>query len=336
MASQEAAVKMILFYCVVTFSVFPNAIVIFTVPKTERDMKIHDMLLVSLAVSDSVRAILGHLPEVATTHGQLVLKDGQASTCTWSGFFICFLSYVSVTHMMTLPLEQLLHILHPAHWSRILQSSRLKGLLIVFIWCYGLMFAIPPVLGVSSYRIEAGVCSLYWEDPYIAGKTFILSLFVLMYLVPITVIFVSFCQIRRELKSMKSIADKLFHQKNYALLKKYKVQKRHTLLVLTMICSFFVLWTPYACVAIMMVLKVQMTYTQGWVSAFLGKSTVLMNPLLYLFLKGSYKSKLLRLLRRRSKVAPEVFIDGSYVEDFKRSPTITEASWVSHTRTWTI
>ena len=334
MTDVEATVKMILFYSVVTFSIFPNAILVFTVPRTDRDLKIHNILIVSLASSDALRAILGHLPEVATAHGRIVLQDGATNICTVTGFLICFSAYVSVTHMMALPLEQLLHIVYPILWSKLFHSKLIKTLLVLAVWTYGILFAIPPLVGLSSYRIKSGVCSLNWADRTVAGKIYLMSLFVFLYVLPMIAILVSFNLIQRELTSMKISAETLYGETNFRLMKKHKMLKQNNILVLAMITSFFIAWTPYACVAFMVVMDTKTTYTLTWVSAFLGKSTVLINPLLYFFLRSSYRTKLRRMLRRRSAmVVPVVRL---FTENMELSYECTDARKTSVTRTWTV
>lgn len=299
-------VKAALLYILIPCSVLPNAVVIIIFLKIQPRLQLNDILLVSLALSDCLRGLIGYIPDVSMIYGIESDSTTDPLTCRITGFTISFLAYVSIAHMIVIPLDRMINIAYPSILRQLQDNCRRLGVILI-VWTYGIIFAIIPFLGASSYKRDSNICSLDWRDHSFSGKFYLMSLFVFCYLLPIVTISVSFHIIQRKLQQMVHTAQHSFGTQHLSVMQNLKAQKGHIKMILVMITIFFAAWTPYAVVSFMMMLDIEIATTLVWVSAFVGKCTTIVNPLVYCFLYGKYRDRLRGIFRkRRSTVNPEI------------------------------
>ena len=294
-----------LMYTLITFSVLPNAFVIIVYIKLRPALQLNDILIISLACSDCLCGMIGYIPEVSIQSEIMSDLEGNSKTCTLTGFTISTLAFVAIAHMIAIPLDRMINIVYPST-SLNLQESYKKWIIVAAVWVYGMTFSILPLVGVSSYTIRYNLCSLDWEDDSFSGKWYLMSLFVFCYLLPIATISISFTIIQKKLKNMQLIAQDSFGDDHISVQRHYKAQKKHVVMISIMISIFFAAWTPYASVSFMIMQDVKISGHLVWISAYLGKCTSVVNPIVYCFTYSKHRSKLKRLFCRSKRVSPAV------------------------------
>ena len=269
----------VFYVTLVTLSFFPNALVIAAFIKIRHFMAFQDYFLVSLAVCDFSRCVFGYVPEIIKLASSNLQQENSTS-CKAFGFIISFFAYVSIAHLMVLSVERAITI----------TSSNFQGgtcfsiaLVLAFIWIYGLLWATFPLLGWCSYKLEIDEtkCSVDWADSTLSGKSYIMSLFAFCFFLPLSIMFTSFVIVRRNLNCMHENASKLFGRQHLAAMSALRANTKHSRMVLIMAVMFVASWTPYAVVAFMATLGKQLKPIMFTVSAYCGKSSAIINPVVY-------------------------------------------------------
>lgn len=75
-------------------------------------------------------------------------------------------------------------------------TAKVSVIIIILIWSYSLIQALPPLIGWNRYIVEhPGIaCSLDWQTPDYHHSTFIAYIFIIGYILPIFIM--SYCYIR--------------------------------------------------------------------------------------------------------------------------------------------
>ena len=183
-----------------------------------------------------------------------------------------------------------------------------------FSWLIPFIWAVMPLLGWSSYALEAdGLrCSINWKGQSMADKSYIAALFIFCYVLPIGVMLFSFIAVKRELRRMQDRTSNLAGAQEQATRDSIKAEKRHTRLAIVMCLAFIISWTPYS------IISFWSSYFQnvskvptplGTTSAVFAKMSPFANPIIYSFLYPKFRRNIrdlfFRKARRPNSVHPE-------------------------------
>ncbi|KAI9556926.1 pteropsin9 [Daphnia sinensis] len=118
-------------------------------------------------------------------------------------------------------------------------ECRYGALLLILIWIYALAVTCPPLLGWGRYDREAAhiSCSVNWESKRHYNRSYILYMFVMGLVIPLSLIMVSYVKILR-------VVREHLHRRGDA------AEKRVTMMVACMIAAFMGAWTPYSILAL--------------------------------------------------------------------------------------
>lgn len=170
-----------------------NLTVIIVYCSKRRKIRLEEIQLVSLAVSDALQAATGYSIEL------YVYRSGnnKGILCCAAGFCNTFLALVSITHIVALSIERYITLCYPYLAHTWFTNKCAPCVFVVPAWLYGLLWAIMPVLGWSSYLPENGElfrCSidLHTRDGHHQSYTY--SLLVFCFVLP--VILLLMCQVR--------------------------------------------------------------------------------------------------------------------------------------------
>lgn len=165
--------------------------------------------------------------------------------------------------------------------------------MILFVWIYGLIFAVVPLLdtGLSKYVPEGFLtaCSFEYLDSSQEAKSFMFVYFLFAYVLPLSIIIYCYFYILRIVVS----ADKLQSSKD-----KNKVEMKVALVVIGIVGLWFLAWTPYAVVALLGISNNHdyLTPLGSMIPAVFCKTSAVMNPLIYAVNHPRYKKELHRML----------------------------------------
>ncbi|XP_046580827.1 probable G-protein coupled receptor [Haliotis rubra] len=89
----------------------------------------------------------------------------DTTACTINGFINSLLTFASITNLCTISIERYYSIRLPMHHAANMTLCRTL-LVILFIWTESVVFAVLPLLGLSSYeyRHHKKHCSFTWQD----------------------------------------------------------------------------------------------------------------------------------------------------------------------------
>ena len=187
-ASEIAAVIGIIL-CVIL-----NLMVIIVYGYKRRSIKVGEIQLVSLALSDFLQAGTGYAL-------QLYAYNTPSEIGTWackaSGFCVTFLSLVSISHLVALSCERYITVIHPYKAYVWFYKKKTSLYFIIPAWAYGFLWAALPLVGWSSYSREQGAehrcnINLYTYDDHHLSYTYTLLFF--CFVVPL--ISLIYCQVR--------------------------------------------------------------------------------------------------------------------------------------------
>ncbi|XP_013136214.1 PREDICTED: parapinopsin-like [Papilio polytes] len=212
--------------------------------------------------------------------------------CVLYGFFMALLGITSITTLTVISFERYMMVTKPFS-SRHLTS---KGavLSIVFIWAYALALTTPPLFGWGNYQNEAAniSCSVNWHEQSFNTLTYILFLFAMGQILPFAIITFSYVNI---IRTMRKNSQRLGRVN--------RAEARATAMVLLMIISFTVSWTPYSVFALM-----EQFATEGIVSpgagvipALVAKSSICYDPLIYVGMNTQFRQSIKRIFSMQSK-----------------------------------
>ncbi|XP_066932895.1 opsin-1, short-wave-sensitive 1-like [Clytia hemisphaerica] len=229
--------------------------------------------------------------------------------------------------MGALAIERYLSISKPFISIKISQSKFYAILFIVASWVYGSMWALFPWFGWGRYAYESLTnhrCSidLVSRSPNIVSYNY--TLLVFCYIVPIIIMMTSFCIIKREIAGMLQKVKDSTGKNSKSATATVKQERTFTVVVAVMLTSFLLAWTPYALCVFLVSLRIEISPDFLDVSAYLGKSSIIHNPIIYVFLYKQFRTGLLRLFLAcfripPNSVVPESSFVGSQTEQNNRT-----------------
>ncbi|CAF3803831.1 unnamed protein product [Rotaria sp. Silwood1] len=184
-------------------------------------------------------------------------------------------------------------------------------------WFLSIAFTFPLMFGYLNSYLPEGLgfhCSINWKDKSNLGRLYILSSFVLMYLLPLVILlFVNIrthllirniyskhclnssfsryvyrrCSIR--LNRQRNDYDKIYVHK-YCVrkamdLKRFRMDYRFLRAIVFLVSSYLIAWTPYSIIAVLQLLDIKFIFQHAFLitlCAFIAKLSVILTPFVYL------------------------------------------------------
>ncbi|XP_059806431.1 green-sensitive opsin-like [Hypanus sabinus] len=247
-------------------------------------------ILVNLSVANLFMVLVGFIVTFYTAiHGYFVMGP---SGCAVEGFFATLGGQVALWSLVVLAIERYIVVCKPMGNFRFGNNHALIG--IVITWILGLAAAGPPLVGWSRYIPEGYQCSCgpdyYTRNPHYNNESYVIYLFVLYFMVPITLIFFSYgnliCKVKEAAAQQQESATT------------QKAEKEVTRMVILMVVGFLTAWLPYASVAAWIFMNQGAEFSAGFmtVPAFFSKSSVVYNPVIYVLMNKQFRSCMITTL----------------------------------------
>nr|QDR51017.1 pteropsin [Manduca sexta] len=272
------------------FGFFLNLMVILLMFKDRQLWTPLNIILLNLVCSDFSVSVLGNpFTLISALFHRWIFGR---TMCVLYGFFMALLGRTSITTLTVISFERYLMVTRPLS-SRHL-SSKGACMSIVFIWTYSLALTTPPLMGWGNYVNEAAniSCSVNWHEQSMNTLTYIMFLFAMGQILPLSVITFSYVNIIRTLK-----------QNSQRLGRWSRAEARATAMVFIMIIAFTVAWTPYSLFALM-----EQFATEGIVSpgagvipALVAKSSICYDPLIYVGMNTQFRQSIKRIFGIHTK-----------------------------------
>ncbi|XP_076016247.1 opsin 8, group member b [Genypterus blacodes] len=277
---------------VAVLSIVGNLLVLVIAFKRSSRMKPPELLSVNLAVTDLGAAITMYPLAVASAWNHRWL--GGESTCTYygmMGFFFGVASIMNLTVLATVRFVVSLNMQSPK--DRI--SWVMVKVLCMWIWVYGLLWALFPILGWGRYGLEPfGLsCSLAWGQLNNEGDfTFLISLSSFNLIGPCVVIICCYF----------GIAIKLYLTYKHSLNrnrvgKAIRLHRRLLRIAVLISVGFMCSWTPYAAVSMWSALKGSdgIPPVVTLLPCLFAKTSTVYNPLIYYIFSQNFNREVKQL-----------------------------------------
>ncbi|XP_057313535.1 rhodopsin, G0-coupled-like [Hydractinia symbiolongicarpus] len=243
------------------------------------------VLCIHLAISDLLQALCGYTPELLID----VYDKEPTKLCIGSALIV---SQMALTSISIITLISMCRIVDLIKTSPSQKYNLLKiNLLALSAWGYAAFWSFSPICGWSRYVLErsGNRCTLDWTLKTSNAKSYVYSISIFCYVLPIIIHAVSFIIAKKVMKKHRRYLSKLYGRRNSTTTHVKREERKTSALCFLMFSAFIMAWTPYTFVGL---LSQQMT-VPVWcldASAILAKSSTLFNPLIYCY-KAKFKHK---------------------------------------------
>lgn len=310
----------LLFFLGVILSIAFNMVVIIVVLRKKRHTNHLDLLKLSLAISDISQAAIGYIVEL---HAFWNKSEITKTSCIIAAFSTTFLGLVSINHLVGLSIERCIFLSFPWKGRLWFNNKWIALYVIIPSWIYGLLWALMPLLGWSSYQRENGAkyrCSINMMHLNSNAISYAYCILTFCFFIPIIGISTSSFITLRHLKVMRRTGDALgvdAVEKNL----RGRRETKHACMVFALIITFLIAWSPYAACIFVMTVKGTVNDKLLTYSAFFAKSSTLYNPIIYFVFMDDFRRRCLvifccRRMRRMSETT-SVYVNPNMYTDQK-------------------
>ncbi|XP_077201109.1 opsin-3 [Paroedura picta] len=265
-----------------------NVLVLVLYAKFKRLRSPTHLFLVNISLSDLLVSLFGvSLTFFSCLRSRWVWDDAG---CVWDGFSSSLFGIVSVMTLTVLAYERYMRIVH----ARVIDFSW-SWRAITYIWLYSLAWTGAPLLGWNHYTLEIhGLsCSLDWRSKEPNDASFVLFFFLGCLVVPVAVMAYCYGHILYAIRMLRCVED----LQTVQVIKILRYEKKVAKMCFLMIATFFICWTPYAVVSLLMAYGYGhlITPTVAIIPSFFAKSSTAYNPVIYIFMSRKFRRCLLQL-----------------------------------------
>ncbi|XP_060066760.1 rhodopsin, GQ-coupled-like [Ylistrum balloti] len=266
--------------------VIGNILVIWMFTTNKKLKTPSNMLIVNLALSDLTFSAINGFP----------LKSISAFSKRWVfGIVACELygliggifGFMSIGSLAAISIDRFICITKPLQAARIMTRKK-AFIMIVIVWLWSVLWAIPPLFGFGAYIPEGfqTSCTFDYISKTTKNRYFIIGLYVFGFLMPFLVIICCYIMILKAIKAhgreMTRMAGKLNAEeadKN----KKAKAEMKIAKIALMLVSLFILSWSPYATIALVAQFGSAdfVTPLMCELPVLLAKTSAMHNPLVY-------------------------------------------------------
>ncbi|XP_018425647.1 PREDICTED: opsin-5-like [Nanorana parkeri] len=209
-------------------------------------------------------------------------------TCKYYAFCGVFFGLCSLTNLTVLSSVCCMKVCYPVYGNKF--SAFHSRILLLCVWAYAFVFATAPLVEWGRYGPEpyGTACCIDWKasNQEHRAMSYIVSLFVFCYLLPCTLILISYTLILLTVKGARRAVQQHLSPQN-------KGSNVHSLIIklsVAVCIGFLLAWTPYAVVSMWAVFSDarRVPAMAFALAAVFAKSSTLYNPLVYLLLKPNF------------------------------------------------
>ncbi|XP_026188825.1 opsin 7, group member b [Mastacembelus armatus] len=271
-------------------SLLGNGILLFVVYRKKSSLKPTELFVVNLAVSDLSMTITMFPLAIPSAYSHMWLFNKPA--CTVYAFCGVLFGLCSLTNLTVLSCVCWLKVCCPNYGNKF--SYCHASLLVAGVWCYAGVFAIGPLSGWGEYGAEpyGTACCINWHVPRqnTAAMSYIICLFFFCYIMPCTIIFLSYTFILLTVRGSHQAVQQHVSPQN-------KISNAHALIMklsVAVCIGFLTAWSPYAIVAMWAAFgdTASVPPLAFAVAAIFAKSSTLYNPIIYLVFKPNFRKSL--------------------------------------------
>ncbi|KAK0134069.1 Opsin-5 [Merluccius polli] len=274
---------------------FGNSIVLFVLYKQRASLQPTDYLTLNLAISDASISVFGYSRGIIEIFN--VFKDNaylisSIWTCQVDGFFTLVFGLSSINTLTIISMTRYVRGCHPTRAHLITNTT--ISVCLVFIWASAAFWSGAPLVGWGSYTDRGyGTCEIDWAKANYSSlyKSYILSLLVSCFLLPVGLMLFSYVSIINTVKRGNALAA------DGDISERQRKIERDVTIVSIVICMAFILaWSPYAVVSLWSAWGFQVPVLTSIFTRLFAKSASFYNPLIYFGLSSKFRNDVAVLL----------------------------------------
>ncbi|XP_064457598.1 visual pigment-like receptor peropsin isoform X2 [Ornithodoros turicata] len=255
------------------------------------------LLLINLLISDLGILLFGFPFSASSSfHGSWLFEDWGCQLYAFLGFLF---GSAHIGTLTFLALDRYLATCRVEFRGKLTYKRYLQ--LILTVWCYSIFWAAMPLLGWGSYGIEPSVqsCTINWRKNDAAYKSFTIVYFVLGYVAPLLIVIVCYRS-----SAIHILAPRVANRTADSWANEDTV----TWMVVLIILSFFVAWTPYALLCMWAVFGDP--WSVPWILALIpplcAKTCSAMDPFIYFLSNPKIRADVRKLFSRERHTIQDV------------------------------
>uniref|UniRef100_A0A3B5AXE7 Opsin-5-like n=1 Tax=Stegastes partitus TaxID=144197 RepID=A0A3B5AXE7_9TELE len=271
---------------------FGNSVVLFVLYRQRAALQPTDFLTLNLAVSDASISVFGYsrgIIEIFNVFQDSGYLISSIWTCQVDGFFTLVFGLSSINTLTVISITRYIKGCHPSRGHR---TSVFVCLLL--IWVTAGFWAGAPLLGWGSYTDRGyGTCEIDWAKASYSGayRSFIVSILVCCFLVPVLVMLFCYVSIINTVKRGNALSAE------GDLTDRQRKIERDVTIVSIVICTAFILaWSPYAVVSMWSACGFHVPNLTSIFTRLFAKSASFYNPLIYFGLSSKFRKDVAVLL----------------------------------------
>lgn len=283
--------------CVIGASL--NSLVCLVFYRTKKLLNAPNIFIASVALGDLLYCVTS-LPLLVVTnfHGRWIYGDygckATAFVATWSGL-------TSIMNLSLAGYERYIALVF-LYKSQQTFTRRRAIRATVAMWLYALFWATMPLCGWSGFEPE-GVgtsCSLRWKSRDNLDLSYNICLIFACYVLPVSIMIASYYKSCREINKGAKRAKKTWGKKSPFTKKALEMERKMVILFGVMTVAYLVAWTPYAVVSLVAMIAGPDVIGEVTASipAYIAKSSVCYNPIVYVFLYKRLRRRMIAIVRR--------------------------------------
>ncbi|XP_076023062.1 opsin 7, group member b [Genypterus blacodes] len=273
-------------------SILGNGILLFVAYRKKSSLKPAEYFVVNLAISDLSMTMSLFPAAIPSTFAHMWLFN--ETVCTIYAFCGVWFGLCSLTNLTVLASVCWLKVCCPNYGNKF--SYCHACLLVAGVWCYAAVFAVGPLSGWGEYGAEpyGTACCINWHAPSknSAAMSYIICLFFFCYIVPCTIIFLSYTFILLTVRGSRQAVQQHVSPQN-------KITNAHALIIklsVAVCIGFLSAWSPYAIVSMWAAFgnPSDVPPMAFAMAAIFAKSSTLYNPIVYLVFKPNFRKSVCR------------------------------------------
>ncbi|KFO93501.1 Pinopsin, partial [Buceros rhinoceros silvestris] len=204
--------------------------------------------------------------------------------CELEGFMVSLTGIVGLWSLAILAFERYVVVCRPLGDFRFQHRHAVSGC--AFTWSWSLLWTTPPLMGWSSYVPEGlrTSCGPNWYTGGSNNNSYILSLFVTCFVMPLSLILFSYTNLLMTLRWESDTTQ--------------QAEREVTRMVIAMVMAFLICWLPYTTFALVVATNKGIVIQPALASlpSYFSKTATVYNPIIYVFMNKQFQSCLLKMV----------------------------------------
>jgi len=296
-----ATVYFVLFF--VSLLLNGAAILTFTRDKTLRVPQ--NYLLISMAVSDLLTTCLSTLVGAYANYQRWWTLSHQV--CQMFAFIATCCGLASIWHHAALALQRLVSFKFTLSCN---VNRRNVLVVIVFCWVVPVVYSSLPLFGWSSFGPEPGFvgCSVTWYSNDLNDYSYVMTMFVLFFFVPLVIMLTCYVRVHLEMKSITQKAAVTWGHLSVQFEDTIRAKQRNVKMSIAMSSAFIIAWTPYALVSLYIAFGGKTNPLAVVIPALFAKLSSCYNVIIFIFIyrkfrQTFYHEVICRIRKQSSEIA---------------------------------